>query len=292
MTIVAGMLGPGFAVLGSDSEESKGLGKATVRKIAKVEKGSPKQVCCLIGGAGSGSFIDSAVQQFDEELPSKCSLKDVRDLLKDIVTKVHQEDIDKLPEPSRADASFELLSAVWVKDEGVRLIRTGRGFSLLQPTRCAIGWGDYLADYLFATYAYDNMGVRKCTRLITYVIAEVSKHAQYCGGPSQIMTIGNDGEPSEMHASFKSLDERSCAIAVEGASSLLNQLDPVGFGLDLTKIDQFVDIAAGFIKQRLHQTFEKEFQVLKPLLDGVSQPATQDPSSPKPDLTPQQPSLE
>src|SRR5436190_18213696 len=131
MTIIAGLLGPDFVVLGSDSEEGRSVGKATVRKIAKVEKGLPVECRCLIGGAGNGNFIDLAVQEFHRQLVSPFSIHSVGQLLEDVVTSIHADRIDKLPAPQRSDAQFELLCGIWVAKEGIKLLKVGRGFHLV-----------------------------------------------------------------------------------------------------------------------------------------------------------------
>src|SRR6266850_881059 len=134
MTIVAGFPGKGmvdkngtfisdraFVVLAADSEEGGAVLKSSVRKIATIDKGDCK---CLIAGAGSGNFIDFATQEVERRLAAPFSLAKVRPLLETVVTEVHVNRIRRhFPPEQHNDLEFELLCAIWVKGEGVQLVR-------------------------------------------------------------------------------------------------------------------------------------------------------------------------
>lgn len=254
MTIVAGFLGSDFALLAADSEETGTLTKGSVRKIARLEKDSFK---ALIGGAGNGDFIDLAVQQCDETLTEPSyTLKDLRLIIEKIVTAIYSERLDDIPERQRSDNSFELLCALWVPGSPPQLVKVRRAVSLILKGPAAIGIGSYLANYIIATFGFDDMDMRRTQRLATYLLAQVKAHVAFCGGESQVMSINSEGNIYEASGLIKQWDETSTRIAMMGASSIVHFADPAGMGFDLTAVDDMVDKAAATVKSMMHSQFD------------------------------------
>jgi hypothetical protein len=251
MTIIAGFPGNGFVVLGADSDESGGLAKASVRKIAVIDKGECK---CLIGGAGHGDFIDLAVQQINAELHPPFSVIAVNELIEDIVTNIYSERIDSYPVHEQDDLRFELLCGVWVKDDPIapQLIRVSRALHLVRTAPETIGVGSYLARYLIATLTTldNNTMITAAFRLAVYLIAQVKKHAKDCGGQTQVLGITKDGRVMKLKEATIAQHENTASIVMERAMPfLLYTTDPYWISRD--KINEAVDFAAQKIKEEL-----------------------------------------
>lgn len=197
MTIIAGFpQRDEYVLLASDSEQAShdGIGKSHVWKIARLVK--HKECHLLIGGAGDGDFVDEAVARVRDRLAPPFSQSSVANLLHAVVLELHEQ-IDKAyPESERNDHLFHLLSAVWVKDEGVALVKTVRGLSARSYIPVAIGIGSYLADYLIDTLYMPKVGQRTLSstrRLATSIVDQAKKHCRDCSGEPLIVWMTNDG---------------------------------------------------------------------------------------------------
>jgi 20S proteasome alpha/beta subunit len=267
MTIVAGFPGNGFVVLAADSDETGGLTKSSVRKIAVIDKADCK---CIIGGAGNGDFIDLAVQQLNAELQPPFSVSAINELIEDIVTQIYADRIDTYPAHEQDSLGFELLCAVWVKDDQLapQLIRVRRALHLVRTAPETIGIGSYLARYLIATLARPQMSLMNAYRLAVYLVAQVKKHAQDCGGSSQVIGITSDGTTVQLWPATITQHEYTASVVMERAMPfLLYTTDP--HAIDAERINKAVDFAAEQIK--------KELAVILPLLPAP-------PAPPQPEL--------
>ena len=235
MTIVAGFPGTGFVVLAADSEEGGGLAKSSVHKIALVDKGNCK---CLIGGAGHGDFIDLAVQQAEEQIPTTADTKVMRQKLESIVTDIYANRIERYPDYQRDDMGFELLCALWAKKDGTpKLARVRRSACLLRKTPEAIGIGTYLARYLIATLGSDNLSLTQTFRLATYLIEQVKKYVAHCGGSTQVMALTFDGTTLDVPAPLIAQSELTTSLILEDMSKLIfYATDPLTTGFDGDKM--------------------------------------------------------
>ena len=250
MTIVAGFPGNGFVVLAADSDEAGGVAKASVRKIALIDKGDCK---CLIGGAGHGDFIDLAVQQLNAELQPPYSVIAVNELIEDIVTGIYSERIDTHPVHEQDALRFELLCAVWVRDDPIapQLIRVSRALHLVRTAPETIGAGSYLARYLISTLTtFGNTNLAGSYRLAVYLIAQVKKHAIDCGGETQVVGITHDGQVVTLLPTTIYHHEQTASVIMERAMPfLLFTTDPY-FGTP-DKINAAIDFAAEQTKREI-----------------------------------------
>lgn len=278
MTIVAGFVGeptaqiPGFAVLGADSEESGGLIKSSVRKIAKIDK----EFCTvLVAGAGHGDFIDYAIEQIENELEPHSSRQDIRSTIERIVTEVYSNKIDTYPASQRDELEFELLCALRVPGSPkVDLVRVRRALSLALKVPTTIGIGGYLARYIIATFYTPGLPLYHNTRFAVYLLAQVKKHVTSCGGASQVVWLDGNGETGELWPASVSQHELSTSVVMEGGAKwLFDFVDPMGWGFDLSKVDKVVDDVGKKIKDDLEKFWQRR-----------QDPATSSPSpSPSPE---------
>jgi 20S proteasome alpha/beta subunit len=282
MTIVAGFPGNGFVVLAADSDEAGGLAKASVRKVAVIDKGECK---CLIGGAGHGDFIDLAVQQLNAELRPPFSVVAVNELIEDIVTGIYSERIDSYPVHEQDDLRFELLCAVGVKDDPIapQLIRVSRALHLVRTAPETIGAGSYVARYLIATLAPNTASVMFAFRLAVYLVAQVKKHAKDCGGESQVIGITQDGRVTHLLEATIARHEETASIIMERAMPfLLYTTDPYWISRD--KVDEAIDFAAAKIKEELAEAMPQlpapPAQPTQGELPVITPEATATPSTP------------
>lgn len=263
MTIVAGFPGKGvdvpggpehgFVVLAADSEESGPVLKSSIRKIANIDKQGCK---LLIAGAGGANFIDFAIQEIEHSLTGPFNLTDVRERIEKIVTEVHQDRIGQYPADLQVALEFELLCALWIAGEGVQLVKVGRGFSLILKSPETIGFGEHLARYLIATYHMSGLNLYHSTHFASYLLHEVKKYAMYCGGPSQVVWINDEGKTEELWPASIAQHELSATTVVDsGAKWLLHYVDPMGWGFNLSGVDHAIDQIGGFIKDGIRRSY-------------------------------------
>jgi len=263
MTIVAGFLGkptpaaPGFVVLAADSEESGGLIKSSVRKIAKIDKGECK---VLVAGAGHGDFIDFAIEQIESDLAPPFERSAIRIMIERIVTDIYSTRIDTYPASGQDVLEFELLCAIWVAgDPSVDFVRVRRALSLALTRPTTIGIGTYLAGYLIATFYTPGLPWYHNTRFAVYLLAQVKKHVASCGGTSQVVWLDGNGVMDDLWPSTISQHELSTSVVMGGGARLLfDFVDPLGWGFDLSKVDQVVDDAAAKIKAEVKQLWAQQ----------------------------------
>lgn len=278
MTIIAGFPVTGFVVLGADGEEGNAIHKGSVRKIEMIVG---EEYRCFVGGAGGGNFIDRAVQDAREAIAelNPATLEDIRETLEYIVTDIHCERIDKLPDREAFDARFELLCAIWAaKDNRAQLIKVGRGYSLVRGRADVIGIGDYLASYLIASLQLGESTRRHAERLCAYVLAKCKAHVQGCGGPSQIVVLDDAGKMHEVPSFVITEDEIAADIVMDGVRFMFNWTDLIGWTGDLGKIDTVIDDVARVIKRGFQTRMNQLKANLKAQLDEqVPQPPKDDP---------------
>jgi 20S proteasome alpha/beta subunit len=195
MTIVVGLPCNGGVVLGADSEEGTGIDKTSVQKVANL---GGENYRCLIAGAGDGDFIDLAVQRIRSRLSSGLSQADMHTAMQDVVTDIHENQIDRYPEGERLDRGFDLLAATWVKGETAKLVKVSRALSVIQDKPSTIGVGGYLARYILSTLAFPSPGIAAALRLAVYLLDQVKKHAAHCGGSSQVVYLADTGISEEL----------------------------------------------------------------------------------------------
>lgn len=275
--------GTGTVVLGADGEEGGALHKSSVRKIEGV---LGDDFCCLIGGAGSGDFIDLAVQEARialKELQAPTN-DDLRVTLEGIVTEIHRDRIDDLPEKEAADARFQLLCAVWTKaDAKASLLKVGRGFSLVRTRPEAIGYGEYLASYLIETLSVNDLHRRQAERLTAYILAKVKAHVQYCGGPSQVVVLTAEGKAEAVPDLVVSEDETVTNLVMDAVRWLFHWTDIIGWNGNMAKIDETVDFVGKMIKDSIHRRYSDLARSLGGL---IGPPTPQPPKDDSPTLPP------
>jgi 20S proteasome alpha/beta subunit len=289
MTIVAGFTGKGvlepgvgffadrhYVVLGADSEESGGYIKSAVRKVATVDKGDCK---CLIAGAGSGDFIDFAIQESATKLSLGSSLADIRRQIEAVVSDIYATRIAQYPPDEQREHRFELLCGIWVRNEGVQLVRVTRAVSLVLDSPATIGIGADLARYIIDSFNYPNMTLYHATRLTAYLLSEVKKHVPMCGGTSQVVWMDETGKSMELLPGSVGEHERSTALVMSTIGhTLLHFADPMGWGFNLSRVDVVVDDAAARLKEALKEGWG-------PLHDMFSSPPPAEPTEPTPSST-------
>jgi 20S proteasome alpha/beta subunit len=256
MTIVAGIPSTNWVVLGADSEEGTSLTKSSVRKIERFESPAFR---ALIAGAGSGDFIDLAVQEIAGAITPHPSLtlKEVRSTMERVVTEIHENRIDRYPRPERPSLEFELLAAVWVPS-GIQLLKIARHLSIIEKGPVTIGAGSHLARYLLSTFALPTAqaSAAQAIRLTAYLLQQVKKHAAFCGGQSQIVYL-DEHKTEEITAATIGSQEVGASLVMEaGAKLLLYLTDPYNFGWDMQRIREGVDQAAEHMKIALAAAFQ------------------------------------
>jgi len=196
MTILAGFWCQNGIVLGSDSEETRGLLKLPVPKIEILEA---KHVKCIVAGAGSADLVTLTLEQIQLRLPTrKIIIGQLRELLTDAVTAVHEGYVDP---QDKENPGVTLLSATWARDSGIELVRTGNRISVPVRRHETVGYGQDLASYLIETlYDEQHATIHHMQRLAAYVLSQTKKFAPYCGGDSQIYTLQRDGTVEQRSA--------------------------------------------------------------------------------------------
>jgi hypothetical protein len=263
VTVIVGFTGKGavggngqyssdlpYVMLAADSEQGGQFLKSSVRKLEVVSGPDWK---ALIGGAGDGNFIDLAVQEFHRRAIPQSSLDDLRVLLEEIVTDIHEERIKAYSLQGR---EFSLLCALWTKAEGVRLVVVDVGYSLTKDVPTAIGFGDELANYIVSTYHFPTVSLYQCGRLGVYLLSQVKAHVMYCGGESKVAWLLGDGSHGELFQDTITQHEKSnAAVMTSGARGLLYLVDPLGWNNDLRQVDVAVDAIATGLKSNIRDLY-------------------------------------
>lgn len=301
MTIVVGFPGKGYldqqrnwfpdrpyVVLAADSEEGNDLIKSSARKVVTIDKGNCK--CILAGSGGDGDFIDAAIQEIGETITEPYSLGSLRAQMKDVVTRIHLEDVDTYHEDDRQDHEFRLLAGIWVKDEGVQLVGLKRSLCVIQDRPSAIGIGLYLARYLIDTYHFPNLPLYHATRLAIYLLAEVKKYASGCSGPTQLVWVEGNGRSEEYLPDSITAHEKAASVVTGAAKLLLHFAEPWGWQGNFERIDAQVDTIASQMKSDFRRLWQSAFptpspenlQAIGKALAASAPPKDPSPSTPDP----------
>jgi hypothetical protein len=199
MTIALGLLAKDGLVLAADTEETYGASlKHKHTKIwaalATDQSGDEAKFrCCVVSGAGDGSYIDAISRQIVESVTKREELPDAeiesgfRATLRDF----YAEHV--LPfAADRNPPEFELLIGVQLPQ--ARLLRTGRNV-LYEP------FGDFIACGSGLTMAYPLLSrfyqgprpdVRTAVLVAAYVMYHTKEAVPGCGKATEIMGFAED----------------------------------------------------------------------------------------------------
>ncbi len=197
MTILVGFVCDDGIIIGADSEENRAcLIKVSVPKIDVLTTPS---ATCIVAGAGDGDLSVLATEYIGDAIEKASNVSSIRAGITKAIKRIYAENIDNLPDsvPLQERPELRLLVAAWSESAHPILVKTARATTVLIKKHEAVGYGEHLANYVIATL-YPRGGLASITmsnirRLTVHVLHETKEYAPYCGGPSQIYELHNDG---------------------------------------------------------------------------------------------------
>ncbi len=205
MTLIAGLVCENAIVFAADSEESGGIRKSNVEKIAHTDtegfislfKPREKHSTIMVAGAGCGPLCDFAAQQILARAENHEYLFQVEEEIRKILVEIHTVNIPLHPGHENGDADFELLIAVRSpKYESLALYST-HGAILVKRDRyfvCGSGaLASYLLDQVYEQYMAEEDGVAASL----YMLQVAKKYLSGVGGDTVIRVLRKSGEINE-----------------------------------------------------------------------------------------------
>lgn len=201
MTICAGFCSLGGVVLGADTQESAGVVKVSKTKIAlrpKWPTGNDPW-SAVFAGAGDATYTDMLTDELWSCIEKAgTQYSDIVEALKKHVRRSHS----LYAKFSTADVRYEpdLLIGLWTKEENrARLFRAaGPAISEISDYAC-IGYGLDLGTYITARLFRSNMGHEAVEVIAAYLLSQVNRYNNFCGGESEIVTLHHEGNVEYVH---------------------------------------------------------------------------------------------
>lgn len=195
MTIAAGILCADGIVLCADTEITTSTIKTTRGKLFHGYHTDQSRMACAV--AGDFDFAKSALEYmgpvFQQEQPP--GLENMRDAVADSIGDMYENHVWKNPVNQR---DFSLLVGGWTKTEGLRLWKTVETVIHEVSGYDALGSGGDIAEYILKKRYEDDISLASGVALAIYMLAEVKRHGQHCGGETHIQVLHADGRYLEV----------------------------------------------------------------------------------------------
>lgn len=189
MTIAAGILCRDGVVLGTESEITTSSMKTTRNKIFRTWA-HDSHLRAVMATVGDYDFAKAAMQftdpVFETEQPPTAA--NVRSALQDAVSEMYENHVWKNPNPS-LHRDFGLMAALWGKDQGFFLFKTVETAVIRIQSYEVMGSGGDLADYILKKHVHEDIPVAEAVGILIYMLSEVKKHGQGCGGETAIAVL-------------------------------------------------------------------------------------------------------
>ncbi len=190
MTIAAGFLCKGGALLCADTEETGWAMKIQAPKLNHFECAGGK---LAFGYAGHVTFAVSAIQKCKAHL-ARVPADRILTELEAALEKEYRRHVLRHPDhATNANLDYRLLIAVWCLGKPVRLFVTEQTALREVADYECIGLGDYLAHYLIRPSFSLGMEERPTFSLAAYMLANVKGFVPNCGGRSQFLLMREGG---------------------------------------------------------------------------------------------------
>jgi hypothetical protein len=224
VTIVLGMKTPQGVILAADTQETytqshKVNRPKLVYKADTNLSGTP--IVFSVAGAGVGPWIDKLTTAMWESVQDATSLDDACVNLEETVIKQYHDFRGLLS----FDPTADLIYAIGCPG-GVRLFYAYGPIVNEERVR-ASGSGQPIADFLLRNFT-DSLHITNAMALAIYVLMSAKRHADGCGGETQVAIIHRDGFGAELTAEQIGASEKILdAAAGYGDMMLMLAANPI-----------------------------------------------------------------
>lgn len=190
VTIAVGFRCVDGIVIASDTQYTRGPFKTEGPKIFTVKPPARQDLALLIAGAGHVAFMKRAIEQMESAL-SSCSanlgVNDVKVIIEDELLTFFTKHV--YPIPSYEGYGFELLIAVWTKQDGFGLFKTTATTISAVATREVIGCGFDVVEYVLNLLYLSPITVEDATFVAVTCVKAAKDYVDYCGGKTNAWTM-------------------------------------------------------------------------------------------------------
>jgi len=160
-------------------------------KIKDYVKGNWRVV---LGGAGNSKLIELFFEEIRNIPGAVTSISDFRSHVDVILESVFQKHVYSAPSDMRDYLEFQLIIAVWTKDDGLSLLETSNAATIacIGGYSC-IGWGESHAKKLADEWYQSNYGERSLVLLANYILKQTKKYEPHCGGDTHVVSLSKQG---------------------------------------------------------------------------------------------------
>lgn len=210
MTIVLGMKTPQGVILAADTQETY-VQSHKVNRPKLIYRSDTNlagiPIVFSVAGAGVGPWIDKLTAEMWESVQDATSLDEACVSLEDAIRKQYRDFRSLLS----FDPTADLIYAIGAPG-GVRLFYA-YGPLVNEETIRAAGTGQPIADFLLKNFK-GNYHITNAMAMAVYVLMCAKRHADGCGGDTQVALIhrggwGTELEPAQIAASEHALDAAS-----------------------------------------------------------------------------------
>jgi 20S proteasome alpha/beta subunit len=197
MTIAAGFLYSGGVLLCADSQFTVGPSKIDGLKVGHFDASWGKVVCALVGNVDYAAAAFQACEREKEKIKTK---RDPRAAIEETLSAFYERHVFGHPSYEDGDVEYSLFLGIRQNGQPAKLYRTQETvFRELKAFDCAGSGEDVARDLLRPLYR-SGMSRSQAVALASYVVSHAKHHVQYCGGPTLIRALDNDGNVEEMDA--------------------------------------------------------------------------------------------
>lgn len=211
-TIVLGLKTPQGAILAADTQEIYEQSHQVNRPTLVYKRDT--NLCSIpivlsVAGAGAGQWIDKLTTAMWDSVQDASNLDEACSQTETAITDHYRDSKDFVT----LDPTADLIYAVGTTG-GVRLFHA-YGAVVNEVTSRAAGAGQAIADFLLRNFR-DDMHITNAMSLAIYILTCAKRHADGCGGDTQVAPIHNNGfstrrRPEQITAIERVLDFASRA---------------------------------------------------------------------------------
>lgn len=222
MTIVTGFLGSDSVVLAADTEETVGPHlKVSVSKLQPIVKDKWHAV---IGGGGNAHLINRFIEEMNGIDGDITRAELIKSEIEDALEKVFKAHVYAAPADMQGELEFSVIIGLWSEANGLALLETSGTSAIYSPDdHSCIGLGKSHARKMADQWFTRGLSKENLVLMANYILRQTKKYEPYCGGDTQMLSLGAHGAV-QSHAPEESKDD-------EGYSELFDMFIRVPFAV-------------------------------------------------------------